>query len=69
MACINKSTYKEIARKIREMPPEENCSSYEWEELVQKLCDSDDAGLRDIGVRELELLRLKCPRCPVFRDN
>jgi len=66
MTCMSNSKYVEIARKLREIPPEQPETSYEWEELVQKLCDSDDAGLHDIGVRELEILRQKCPKCPVF---
>ena len=67
MMVTSKSTYAEIGRRIREVPQEKRCVSYEWEELVQKLCDSDDAGLHGIGVRELELLRLKCPDCPAFK--
>lgn len=66
---MNKLKYAEQARKIKEIPLEKPCFSYEWEELVQKLCDSDDAGLHGIGVRELELLRQKCPDCPVFKKN
>ena len=62
------ATYAEIGRKMREMPLEKTCASYEWEELVQKMCVSDDAVLHAIGVRELEILRKKCPDCPVFRS-
>lgn len=69
MIAINKSKYLEIGRKMREIPLEKPCSSYEWEELVQKLCLSDDAGLHEIGVRELEILRQKCPNCPVFKNS
>ena len=65
----NKSRYAEIGRRIREIPPEKPAVSYEWEELVWKLCASDDAGLHGIGVRELELLRLKCPDCPAFKKS
>ncbi|HBA73507.1 MAG: hypothetical protein A2X82_18240 [Geobacteraceae bacterium GWC2_55_20] len=65
----NKSRYAEIGRRIREIPPEKPAVSYEWEELVRKLCASDDAGLHGIGVRELELLRLKCPDCPAFKKS
>lgn len=54
---------------MREIPVENPGSSYEWEELVEKLCASDDAGLREIGVRELEILRQKCPHCPVFSKS
>jgi hypothetical protein len=66
MMEMNKTIYSEIGRKIREVPLEATSSSYEWEELVQKLCESDDAGLHEIGVRELEILRNKCPNCPLF---
>ena len=65
---MNNATYAEIGRKMREIPLEKTCASYEWEELVQKMCASDDAGLHAIGVRELEILRKKCPDCPVFRS-
>jgi hypothetical protein len=66
MACMKNIKYEELARKIREIPLDMFGPSYEWEELVEKLCASDDAGLREIGVRELEVLRQKCPYCPVF---
>jgi hypothetical protein len=67
MMVANKETYAEISRKIREAPLEEPCASYKWEELVQKLCASNDAKLHDIGVRELNILRDKCPGCPAFK--
>ena len=57
MTIINRAKYVEIARKIRELPPEKHVSSYEWIELVQKLCDSDDPNLNLIGFRELDLLK------------
>ena len=57
MTGMSKIKYEEIARKIRKIPLEHPDSSYEWEELVQKLCDSDDAGLHDIGIRELDELK------------
>jgi hypothetical protein len=66
---LNKAKYAEIGRKIREVPLETSSTSYEWEELVQKLYASDDAGLHEIGVRELEILRQKCPNCPLFNTN
>ena len=59
MMAINKIKYAEIARKMREMPPERHFLSYEWEELVQKLFESDDAGLHGIGVREQRKMRHK----------
>jgi hypothetical protein len=51
--AMSKSVYAAIGRKIREIPLEKPVSSYEWEELVQKLCASDDAGLHEIGIKEL----------------
>jgi len=66
MMVMNRTKYVEIGRKMREIPQEKPGSSYEWEELVQKLCVSCDDGLRMIGVRELEILRQNCPNCPVF---
>jgi hypothetical protein len=53
MMVMNRLKYAEIGRKIREIPIEKLGASYEWEELVQKLCASDDAGLHDIGIKEL----------------
>jgi hypothetical protein len=69
MMVMNKEKYAEIGRKIREIPLEPSSTSYEWEELVQKMYASDDAGLHEIGVRELEILRQKCPKCPLFNTN
>ena len=60
--AMSKSVYAAIGRKIREIPLEKPVSSYEWEELVQRLCSSDDAGLRDIGAKELYDLLHKRPR-------
>jgi hypothetical protein len=58
---MNKTRYAEIGRRVREIPLETHISSYEWEELVQRLCASDDAELRDIGARELYDLLRRCP--------
>jgi hypothetical protein len=58
MITINKKKYAEIARKVRELPIEKHGPSHEWEELVRKLCDSSDEGLRGIGVRELSELKM-----------
>ena len=69
MMVMNNEKYAEIGRKIREVPLEPSSTSYEWEELVQKMYASDDAGLHEIGVRELEILRQKCPKCPLFNTN
>ena len=69
MVEMNKTKYAELGRKIREVPREQPSASYEWEELVQRMCASVDAGLHEIGMRELELLRQKCPRCPAFNTH
>ncbi|MBL0224215.1 MAG: hypothetical protein IPQ16_01135 [Geobacteraceae bacterium] len=61
MTVVNKSKYIEIGRRMREIPLEKHVSSYEWEELVQRLCASGDAGLRDVGVKELYDLLNKRP--------
>ncbi len=60
--------YAEIGRRIREIPPDPPGTSYEWEELVYRLCASEDDGLHDIGVRELKILQQLCPNCLVFKD-
>ena len=60
--------YAEIGRRMREIPPEPPAVSYEWEELVHRLCASDDDGLHNIGVRELKILQQLCPNCLVFKD-
>jgi hypothetical protein len=52
MEGIRGERYKEIARKVRELPPDKHISSHEWEELVQRLCSSHDGGLQTIGTRE-----------------
>ena len=59
MTCMNKAMYAEIGRKMRTIPLEKLDSSHEWEELVQKMCESDDAELRDIGMRELDETKRK----------
>lgn len=69
MACMNSGTAGKAMRKTVETLLDPPGPSYEWEELVQKLCASDDAGLHEIGVRELELLRQKCPDCLVFKKG
>ena len=53
MVVMNNTKYAEIGRRMKEIPLETHLSSYEWDELVEKLCASDDAGLRDIGAKEL----------------
>lgn len=57
MMVVNNAKYVEIGRKMRELPPEKSGSSYEWEELVQKLCASVDTELHDIGIKELDELK------------
>jgi len=59
MNVISRAKYAEIARKMREIPLEKHGSSYEWDELVEKLCASSDSGLNSIGIRELDLLKYK----------
>jgi hypothetical protein len=59
MTEINKTKYAEIGRKMRELPLEKHGASYEWEELVQKLCASGDARLHGIGIREFGELQKK----------
>jgi hypothetical protein len=59
MNVINRAKYADIARKMRELPLEKHGSSYEWDELVEKLCASSDLGLNCIGIRELEELNYK----------
>mgnify|MGYP001285191836 CR=1 FL=1 len=52
MKETKEETYAQIARKISEIPIDKHGSSYEWEELVEKLCASEDAGLQEIGHKE-----------------
>lgn len=59
MLGINKTKYAEIGRKMRELPIEKSAASYEWEELVERMCASGDIRLHDIGNRELDELRRK----------
>ncbi len=61
MVGVNKSVYEEIARKMRELPVDRPDSSYEWDELVEKLVASDDVGLHDIGIKEQNKLKQKHP--------
>jgi hypothetical protein len=59
MTNMNLTKYAEIGIKLRQMPLESHIPSHEWEELVQKLCSSDDDRLREIGNRELYELHNK----------
>lgn len=56
IACRNYAKYAEIGRKIRALPLERAAVSHEWEELVLKLCASEDAALHTIGIKELREL-------------
>ena len=55
--AMNMKKYAEIGRRVKEMPLEKPGSNYKWEELVQKMCISDDDGLHEIGMRELDELK------------
>lgn len=57
MTGTKEENYAHIARRVREIPLDKSSSSYEWEELVQKMCDSQDAGLQDIGHKEHDVLK------------
>lgn len=57
MMVINKTTYAEIGRKLRALPPEKTVASHEWEELVEKMCASVDDELHGTGVKELNELK------------
>lgn len=59
MMILNRAKYAAIGRRIREIPPEKPDSSYEWEELVERLCLSDDVHLHEIGVKELSKINLR----------
>lgn len=56
MEGTKEAVYAEIARRIREVPLDTHGSSHEWEELVEKMCASDDADLQNIGNKEHEVL-------------
>jgi hypothetical protein len=49
--------YGEISRRISAMPLEKLGSTYQWEELVQRMCASADDELREIGIKEQEELK------------
>ena len=56
MTGESRDRYFEIGRRLRSIPVERHITSYEWEELVERLCASDDIRLHDIGVKEQEEL-------------
>ena len=57
MIYINKAKYAELASHVKTLPQEKTVSTHEWEEVVHKMCASDDTTLRDIGVKELNELK------------
>lgn len=59
MIVINRTKYAEIGRQIRALPPEKPGTTYKWEELVNKMCASDDAALHDVGIKERDELHRK----------
>ncbi len=50
--------YSEIGLRLRAIPLERHIPRHEWEELVDKLCASEDAALHDIGIKERNALRI-----------
>lgn len=62
MVCTKNEKYAEIGRKMRAIPPEKHDPSHEWEELVEKMCSSDDVGLQNIGHKEHEVLNQNISR-------
>ncbi|MHB8057393.1 MAG: hypothetical protein ACYDHC_05800 [Desulfuromonadaceae bacterium] len=59
MIAIDKAKYVEIGRQMRALPLEKPATTYKWEELVDRMCASDDAGLRDVGIKERDELQHK----------
>ncbi len=57
MIYINKAKYAELAKHVRTLPQEKARSTHEWEEVVHKMCASEDTALHDIGVKELDELK------------
>ena len=57
MEGTKEAKYAEIARRIRKVPLDKQGSSHEWEELVQKMCASNDTDLQDIGNKEHDVLK------------
>jgi hypothetical protein len=50
-----------VAASLLRAYEEQPFINYKWEELVEKLCCSEDPGLREAGLRELENIRLRDP--------
>jgi len=61
MSHRNLTKYAEVGRRVRKLPAETSRPSHQWEELVQKMCVSDDAGLHYIGIKELSELKHRYP--------
>ncbi|NTV48927.1 MAG: hypothetical protein HGB32_10160 [Geobacteraceae bacterium] len=59
MIALDKTKYAEIGRQMRALTSEKPGATYEWEELVNKMCASDDTALHDIGIKELDELQHK----------
>ena len=57
MIYINKAKYVELAKHVRTLPQEITVSTHEWEEVVHKMCTSEDADFRDLGFKELNDLK------------
>jgi hypothetical protein len=43
--------------------------NYKWEELVVKLCRSENPGLRKVGLRELDDLKLRDPAFKIIESR
>jgi hypothetical protein len=69
MIAIDKAKYAEIGRRVRALPPEKSNPDYKWEELVRKMCESNDERLREIGKYELSVLREKFPHSILFKTK
>jgi hypothetical protein len=62
MSQRNLTKYAEIGRRVREIPAEKTRPSHQWEELVHKMCVSNDAGLHEIGIKEFGELQHRLPK-------
>lgn len=49
--------YAAIASKLRTLPLDTPSMRYEWEELVTRLCASNDDVLREIGMQERVIIQ------------
>lgn len=62
MENTKEARYAEIARRVREMPLEKPGSNHKWEELVNKMCASDNDELYVIGTKEREAMKHTQPQ-------